>query len=390
MKKFIYLLLLMFAIAVVTKCGSDNSTKAVSESMQTNKAAEYVTMTHEERKAKILECAGCHKKEYDNEMIGPHANAYKSLMTHKEEHEQNPKEYMNFIHSNMNKECVKCHATENLYQTVFAGLEHEKDVNKFNAAHFPEMFKIPQPRADTLSWITGIDCLTCHSVGNAVVGSFHENNENKKAACKPIASAFFTGNTNCYSCHFSINNSMSDNIHNQQITAKMNCNSCHIETDENGAKTHYFFWRHDSPEKQKHALLKKAFENFVITRNPDDNENFTVTWQNQSSPHGLAQCTELLVICRFVGNNKKIIATHKIRANSKPTIDKDLAPQLGFQEMPGETGYSFLPNEKAFMKQLKVKNGGNVKEIILEYYEKPQFWIADELAMKVDEKKILL
>jgi hypothetical protein len=108
------------------------------------------------------------------------------------------------------------------------------------------------------------------------------------------------------------------------------------------------------------------------------------------SPHGLAQCTELLVVCKFIGEDNKLIATHKFRANSKEIIDKDLAPKLGLKEMPGEKGYSFLPNEEAFVKQIEVSKGKSVKEIILEYYEKPQFWVDDKFAMKVEQRKITL
>jgi hypothetical protein len=392
-KRIIHVLLLVFAVVIVSKCGETENEKVkedVTKDLINSHISNYKSLSSEERKAKIMECAGCHNEIYKNELIGPHANAYRSLITHKSEYEQNPPEYMKFIHSSTNTECVKCHSSENLYETVFAGLENESDSSRFNKTYYPSMFKIPKPRTDTLSWASGIDCLTCHSAGNSVVANFSDTGKKMMAECNPKGSLFFYSNTNCYSCHFSINNSMSDNIHNQNITANMSCNSCHIETNESGKKTHYYYWRHDSSEKNKHFLLKKAFVDFNIIRNDKNPNQFTVSWQNQSSPHGLAQCTELLVVCKFIGEDNKLIATHKFRANSKEIIDKDLAPKLGLKEMPGEKGYSFLPNEEAFVKQIEVSKGKSVKEIILEYYEKPQFWVDDKFAMKVEQRKITL
>ena len=125
------------------------------------------------RMEQVLQCASCHPKAYENEMLGPHASSYFKLMEHIEHIQTSPHfddHWRNGVNENLQK-CLSCHAGANLYETSFSGLESETDEAKFTPEHFPMLHYPPPPRSDEASLLTGVDCLTCHVKNNKVITS---------------------------------------------------------------------------------------------------------------------------------------------------------------------------------------------------------------------------
>lgn len=358
-------------------------------SWTTNQPADQpIPLTAAERAERIKQCAACHPKEYEQEMIGPHVASYTKMLEHAANADTSryfPRGYEKFVHEKSEKLCVGCHASENLFETVFKGLELEKDKSRLTADIYPGIKAFPKPRKDTLSRMSGTDCLTCHGAGNSVVtkASYVQKGPTPPA-CNPIASEFFSTNTACVSCHPNTTKGMVDNIHNPLLTADMSCNKCHAEYDEHGKFTHYYYWRDDAEDKLQHPLMQAAFNDLSITR--AEGNVFHLEWKNMQAQHPISEAVELLAIINFLDKDGAALHETRVRLNNKASHDMHFAAYFEDNIVPGAYGYSFAADEEPFRDSCAIQ--GTVSKIIIEGYDKPQYWIDDKAGKQVFKKVI--
>lgn len=397
MKKIIVLLIIGVSILLrFYACRFAPTQQETSEQIVTEKKIHDGTLS--EREVKVLECAGCHQEVYDNWKAGPHAYAHTSMVVHADEAKdphKYPVEYANFV-GQAYMGCLSCHTTQNLYETNFKGLEHENDESKYTADFFPKIHKMGIPRKDTLSLVTGIDCLTCHASGDRVVttADFVPSGKGKNLSnyCDPIPSKFFSTNTNCVTCHRGEVTTLQPDFHTLPIANNGNCVSCHQEYNADGKGTHYYYWRHDDPKvKKRPGIAGGLFDNLAVDIETENKEKvLSVRWENKCSPHNYGDCGEVIVDIEILNENKDIVFATESRVNNKAHHDSLVLKPKAFHDkpVPGVVGYTFKPGEAALEKKYPLKDveitSGTIR---LTGKHKSQYWGADKDANIIYQKE---
>lgn len=392
MKKLAVISTMMLVLGLFWTCGNRNGEamgKAQTQNAGTN---EYVEMTYEERQAKLAECASCHPTEAHNEMIGPHSQAYTKLLEHRSMADTSrhfPRPYQHFVQGAFEPACATCHAASDLFHSAYSGLDTLRDLRLFTKENYQAAFKLPKARRDTNSRLTGIDCLTCHLKDDHVITTEdYQASSGDRPPCDPQPSKFFSSNANCINCHRVTNQSMSDNMHNPSVNGSMTCNGCHMEKDEAGRFTHYYYWRHDPPEKGENKLVKQVFDDIIIGRDGGTNR-LLFSWTNRSSPHMFSECGEMYAELVFLDGSGVECTRIIKRLNNKKIHDRDLRACFGNDSVTGEIGLTYLPDSDISQEIFAIPCKG-VVEVEIRGYDKPQYWISDSLAQKVYSKRITL
>src|SRR5688572_29587833 len=76
------------------------------------------------RSEQIQRCASCHPKQYENEMLGPHADSYNRLMAnakHVRTSSNFTEDWKNAVVTEFER-CLTCHAADNLHESVYSGI----------------------------------------------------------------------------------------------------------------------------------------------------------------------------------------------------------------------------------------------------------------------------
>lgn len=336
------------------------------------------------RQEQVMVCASCHPTQYENEMAGPHANAYSKLMEHVQ-HVNGPDYhlpfYADFVNMVQGQTCISCHATDNLYEHYFKA-EHTVDnlINLYNDG----VTRLPQVRTDPKSHFTGVDCLTCHYDGSNVVtnGPFTPNkNLTDGQSCLPVGSAIFQSDFNCMPCH-APNMTEDHTFYYPGTEAGATCVSCHQEYDAKGKGTHYYYWRFDPDNKVRGSKLTGFYEPHRVERS---GEMVLVHWNNRNLPHRISDCPELVLSFTVKDSLGKVYGTGELRINRKTDHDRVMEGAGVFKghELPGTVGCSPKLNGVDTVIPIVLKNPPARSRLQLEVtaLSKPHYWEGDSIGV---------
>ena len=327
------------------------------------------------RREQILKCASCHKQEYDNELKGPHANAYKMLLQHK-----------SFVNSDLYKcsfwtrhvnnhfeDCMACHTPKDLFQTFLYDSLHDEDafVKKILLNTSPHL----QKREDTSSRITSIDCMNCHFDGSNMVTlkGIAMNDSNPKNL---TVAAIAKNNLVCYPCHYFEVNTMSSALLVSR-PGSANCGSCHLEYNKEGKGTHYYYWRHDPPDKVNKTLLQ-LMDDFHFQLLPD-NKTGEITWRNTTIPHEMSPIIELILNCEVLDKDSNVLGKKLIRINKKSEYDTLAYESLGKNYLPGVQGDKVSLQGTPVKYTFPIKGNKQADFFKISLIQKAQYWFPDSL-----------
>lgn len=342
----------------------------------------------------IQKCATCHQEEYKNWLMGPHANTYKSLVEHLDyidTSENFSDEYKKLVSSTFSTNCIRCHTGQNLYETVFKGLDNEMDERRFSENFYPNMYKnYPLIRKGKYSsFNTGVDCLTCHKSGDKIVTNdsyVAKNKSENKNNCDLIASKFFSTNTNCTTCHSTEVSSMKKLVSEGHLDTEINCNSCHMEYNTQGKPTHYFYWKHDAPGKKRPEKLSMFSDIYAVLRSTNSGQILFFHWGNNYIPHDISACGEVVANVEVRDKNGKLLLefskvvnqkTHMIQVNKNVKI---------FEE--GVCGTPLNWTDKPIEVTIPIKSSLKGGKIIIRGMSKPQYWSNKKELKEVFRKEI--
>lgn len=384
---FLTFLILIGAYSLTQCSSSEGEVNEVSQSIENEGAS---SMTYEEvadRIAEIEKCAKCHQEEYDNWLIGPHANSYTNLVEHVDHVKSSgnfPPSYNGFLPTVLDNICMGCHTGVNLYESVFKGLDSEKKSDHFNKEHYPNYLTHALPRKGDkkLNLSTGVDCLTCHSSGkmNVTNGNFQKNST---ASCELVTSEFFSTNMNCYSCHYSQVESMNRLVSENKLEKVENCVACHQAYSPEGKPTHYYYWRHDHdsivrPEKMN------VFEDVSFEVKDDNAIRFE--WKNSYIPHDFSECGEAVLYVTIYDAQGKKVKKFKEYVNMK----SHLSTQRPEHFQHGEMGHRFGFKDNPISRDLKFDRSITDGTVHIEGWVKPQYWSNEKELKQVFQKDIQL
>lgn len=333
------------------------------------------------RAEQIQKCASCHKNEYSNWKIGPHANSFSMLVEHKRISGVDsifPKNYDNFVQDRFNTVCTSCHTGQNIYNKNFRRISHTLDVSKVLTDSCPEFLKQAYSRTNSHGeeLETGVDCMTCHAQGQNVVTNRNSKANEKSGIAK---SQLFSDNMNCFSCHHHQVSSMKELVTEGKLGAEISCVTCHQQYDEKGKGQHYYYWKNDHETKKRPAHLNI----FNTTRVTTEQGQLYFIWKNTIMPHGFSECGEALciVLAEYKGNKKDTL--YKTRINRKDFFDHDgkFPPHFSV----GTKGLAFTYNEEIKQK-LNLKSKSKFIGITVVGLFKPQYWSAKNQFKEVYKK----
>lgn len=370
--------ILATGVVLLTHCQPDKRTKGAyySESsyhgfLQTDSFKQLP------RIMQIQKCAECHKQEYDNEMAGPHANAYKNLVAHKEF--VNSDKYNCWFYTrrvNLNYEnCAGCHAPQNMFQERL--LNSNKYTNEFVANLLKLPFAGTKSRDNNAGRLTGIDCFSCHYDGDRMISLLYTPKKGDSLPENQNLATITKNNLNCYPCHMESFQTLNAALAIKK-TGNTQCLSCHQEYNSSGKGTHYLFWEHDNPEVKQNPLVVSVMDEFrpeVIL----DKSTVRITWRNTAYPHKLSFCPERIVQCDILDKDSVILGTKKIRVNDKEQFDKITYEEHQKNLLYGEIGDTVLTNGEAHVYDLQLKNVTKASMMRIKYYNKAQYWFPDSL-----------
>ncbi len=345
------------------------------------------------RTQQVEKCGSCHKDILKNELEGPHANSYKKLMEHIEfinSSRFDQKEYAELVET-AKLNCMRCHAPENLYETIFKNYSTSSDslINLFT--HQGPVF--PEWRKDSASLITGVDCMSCHFDGKRVVTgkTFSvSKTDSCPSFCSPLASNLFSSNANCAPCHYDAVSGMYHLTDADEKTLSSCSSSCHQEY-QNNTGTHYYWWLHDPSDKTRPVVLGGIFNGLVFSLN-NTSSVLNARWNNYAIPHTMNECREITALVEVKSSDNTLLASKKIRLNRKDFHDKAaLSACFKDKKVPGYRGEEFTEIAKSISSSISLPPyTGNELKISISGGHKPQYWFPDSLIEWIYEKDTIL
>lgn len=394
MKTFYVLFFLITFSIIMVRCQHADKVEDKTTYSNSNSSSDTIPTENIVDRVKAIEkCASCHKQEYENWLIGPHANSYKSLLEHKQYVESSKNfsdTYRKTISDNFLTYCISCHTGQNLYETVFKGLDTESDENKFTDKFYPHISKHPALiRNEKLSgFSTGVDCLTCHKSGDKVVtdSSYSKNSTVANKSCDLVASKFFSTNSSCYTCHNNEVESMKKYVADGHLKNEIKCNSCHMERDNKGKPKHYYYWKKDAPGKHRPEKLNMFSDINAELKSKDGKQYLFFHWGNNYIPHGISGCGETAAYVEvFDKNNKLQIQFHEL-VNQKGFMMQCNKGVKLLEE--GEFGTSLNMIDKPIEKEIPIEADLSGGKIIIRGMNKPQYWSDKKELKEVFRKEI--
>lgn len=367
---------IVIAVLVLAQCKRDKP-MPVSYS-RGHKIVDIEAFNKLSRAEQVKACAKCHQQIYENEMNGPHANAFKNLTRHLEyvKSESYADTAYKQLLAEENGVCISCHTGTALFETAFAGMASEADLKKSITAGK----KIPAGvRSIANDNLTGVDCITCHYNGKSVVTSatfIPTNDTSCPAYCSPQPSALFSSNYSCFPCHFEQVESV-DEYYTENRAATPSCVSCHNEYDNRGKSTHYTYWAHNTAGRKlpDHANI---FHGINVTYD-SDRKSFRVVWVNKVLPHPRSVCTELIAVVDVMAGGRRVSDT--IRLNRKSERDTMICNWYKNTPVPGLAGVEFGGMNDSILKYIPAPWAANAQsaEVKISGYKKEQYWLNDSI-----------
>lgn len=342
------------------------------------------------RQEQVLVCAGCHPKQYEHEMAGPHANAYNKLVEHLEKLPDSlyhPHFYAAFLEKAGMAYCGNCHASDNLYQYEFSSAH---DLSEIAPKYKGTDFKGPKVRGSVESRSTGVDCLTCHYDGKGVITNSQFKPGIKGGAaqsCLPKPSSVFSSDFNCIPCHTEIKGK-EDDFYFDGVSENLSCVSCHVERDRDGRSTHYYYWRHGSNDRKGSEPLRKFYEPIRISRAAD---GIRIDPDKEALPHRLSICPELILDYEILDPLGNMVAGNRVRFNQRPLHIRKTHAVFHGNLLGGTDGLSLnSPLDTSFL--IPVSPDHLYESILLRVrgISKPHYWIQDDDGIQVFESLMQL
>lgn len=349
----------------------------------------------------IQKCASCHQEEYKNWLLGPHANAYKTLNNYIKLVDSSNLfhiSYKNFVTRRSSSTfCLNCHASKNLYESVFKGVEYESDENHFTNEFYPALINTNAISRSTnnLNLTTGIDCFTCHKSGEKIItkesytkNSTKANNNN----CELIASKFFSSNINCKPCHSHEVGTMKALVTKGYIKNEINCTSCHMERDEKGKPTHYFYWKHDAPEKRRPEKLNLFSDLYAKIKYTNKGQILFFHWGNNYIPHDFSVSGEAMVTVEVKNKKGELLMdfNENINRKEKEQIIKEYKDKQDIFFKMGKMGNPFNLSDKPIEREFPINKELQGGTIIITGFYKQLYWMDDIFFKEVYRKEILM
>ncbi len=140
--------------------------------------------------------------------------------------------------------CLRCHAPTDVYDGGVPAIWKKPGIPPI---------ELLTPRATGRE--TGVDCMTCHlHEGRVLARRSYRRTPGIKVApgfCQPLASNTFSSVYQCGPCHEAI---LEYGRYAQAaggVSKAKSCNDCHMERGNDGEWTHYTYWAHDPPDKER-------------------------------------------------------------------------------------------------------------------------------------------
>ena len=331
------------------------------------------------RPKQLAYCANCHKTEFENELKGPHANAYNKLMEHIEFINSN-KYDCKFYTDRTNKrieDCMECHASVNLWETRLQGGLTMKDSM---ADYLLNNSFLPDSRTGNDIRKTGVDCFTCHYDNGQIVSL-------KNAAAKlPVDIKLYTtqkivaDNLVCFPCHDNECKTFNPTIAIAQ-KGTINCISCHQEYDAHNKPTHYFYWSHNAASKTD-PKLRLLLNDFDIRLSAKRNYA-EILWRNTSVPHKLAPFPETILNCQILSVDSLVLGATVIRLNNRKDFNELMFESCGRNYLPGIDGEEVLLNDSVKKYSVPLTSGNKAAMLKITMLHKGQYWFPDSVAREL-------
>lgn len=333
------------------------------------------------RQDQVLVCASCHPKQYENEMAGPHANAYSKLMLHINELKSTnyPHQfYSSFINGLNDKACTSCHATDNLFESYFTSADSAHPKQRKENQPFP----LPSSRVDKSSFSTGVDCITCHYDGKNVLAGNGFNTTlalDEKLTCNPKKSIVLSSDISCMPCH--PDNRVSEtSLYYQGISDKDNCISCHQERAKTGKGTHYYYWKYDSKERAEANPMLTFYAPKKISLKGN---TALIRWKNTQLPHATGQCPEMVISIDVQDGEGKSKGNANLRFNRRDYYGAKMLQFFGGNQLPGISGILPMLNSTDTVLEIPLTdvNPNSPLFVDVKGLSKTQYWIEDSLGV---------
>jgi hypothetical protein len=335
---------------------------------------EFKTLT---RKDQVLKCAGCHKLEYENEMKGPHANAFRLLTEHKA-FINSPAYNCDFYTKRVNScfdDCTRCHAPENLLQTILKDSAHNSEF--FIKNLLVEKHPIPEKRSFE-GRLSSIDCMSCHYDGSDMISLQHIATKEDSIASLQTLEKRTKNNLACYVCHADVVRTI-DPVFAIRKTGTVRCVSCHQQFDDKGNGTHYYYWKHD-PSDKVNPHFSEILNDFKFSWNADHNAG-NLIWNNTTIPHSMSPGPELILLCSIMDKDSAILGSKTIRLNKKKEFDAEQYHILGNHNYYGIEGDEVPLHREAVKYPVEMKNPKMASFMKISIIHKAQYWFPDSLGV---------
>jgi|CXWL01.1.fsa_nt_gi hypothetical protein len=339
------------------------------------------------RPQQVEKCGSCHAQAFENWKKGPHANSYKMLRAHDayiDSSNNFPPSYNAFVEANMEPICASCHTGQNIFETNFDGVDHQAPVNLIAREKFPRSIEQAYTRdlksePDTA---TGVDCLTCHVLGERVVTNADSKVSDDSGLLK---SKLFSDNASCFSCHHHQVSTMKELVAAKALDQEKSCVQCHQEYDADGKGTHYLYWRNDPKDKKRPARLQ-IFESVGLEETAvGGRPSLKVSWTNTGTPHGYSECGEARSVVTALLKNGKTKVLAELLLNRKNFFD-------AIEKMPphfkaGQNGdeFVYMHGREPVVAAVDPRQ---VDRVLLTGWVKPQYWSHEKEFVQVYERRI--
>lgn len=373
----------LFRVAAIVVAASWTSCNRASRSSAHR--AHYVEVTLS-RPQQVEKCGSCHTQAFENWKKGPHANAYKMLRAHDayiDSSKNFPPSYNAFVEASMEPICASCHTGKNIFETNFAGVDHQAAVSLVTKGTFPRSSEQAYTRdlQSESDVTTGVDCLTCHVQGERVVTNAHSKASEDSGLIK---SKLFSDNLSCFSCHHHQVSTMKELVAAKTLDQEKSCVQCHQEYDASGKGTHYFYWRND-PKGKKRPDRLEIFESVSVEAVVGRRSSLKVTWTNTGTPHGYSECGEAKSVVTAVLKNGKRRVLAEMLLNRKNFFD-------GIDKMPphfkaGRNGDEFVYRSGREPVVVAI-DPRQIDHVVLTGWVKPQYWSDAKEFLQVYERRI--
>ncbi len=323
-------------------------------------------------------------------MKGPHGNAFFMLQKHLayvDSKQYDDADYKFYINQNRGT-CINCHAGDDQYKKILTSIPENQDSFRVYLEDHADK-RPPIRKANKDSFITGIDCLSCHYDGNRVITNFDFVPKAPRSSppyCNPKGSVLFSRSNTCITCHFEEYKGM---VKMPEIKSS-DCLSCHQQYDDKGKGVHYIYWRHDDKDHPQPEHLKIMDD--ITARYDTTSQKVIIQWRNTKLPHPIVVFIEPIVYFEVIDGLGKVLGKSEIRLNGRDAYNLNMQSR-GYKALPGISGISLPLDGKSIfdtISNIKVSRNNGALELKIRGGEKSQYWLPDSTIIYSFQKRIKL